>query len=65
MQEAARITSETAATEEQGYIIPIEFPYWKCAFPIGLSQYFTFFPAKLKGTNVNTYQMKHCKLMWE
>lgn len=45
MQEAARIISETATREEKGSIIP----NWKCVFPIGLSQCFTFFPANLKG----------------
>lgn len=48
-------------TAEQHYVIP----NWKCAFSIGLSQYFTFFPAKLKGNSVSTSQMKHCKLTWK
>lgn len=61
MQEAARIASETAITAEQHYVIP----NWKCAFSIGLSQYFTFFPAKLKGNSVSTSQMKHRKLTWK
>lgn len=61
MQKAELTTSETVVTEEQKSMIP----NLKCTFFIGLSQYFTFSPAKLKENSANASQMKHCKLTWE
>lgn len=61
MQKAEQTTSETAGMEERKSVTP----NLKCGFFVGLPQYFTFFPTKLRENSANTSQMKHCKLTWE